>query len=115
LGPKLFLLRFKVKINWVLCLLDSRAMHLFVTLSAVVGFEWVATKVAKPIKVQLTQKVAISTSEVVLGDVLECGKTKFTENFTICTLDGIKAILRNTFLNATIRCLERKLEVKNHY
>jgi hypothetical protein len=53
--------------------------------------------VAKPIRVQLAQKVTTLTNEVVLGSVLECGKAKFTNNFTICTLDGIKAILGNTF------------------
>jgi hypothetical protein len=39
------------------------------------------------------------TSKVVLGAILECSKAKFMKNFTICTLDGIEAILRNTFLN----------------
>jgi hypothetical protein len=39
------------------------------------------------------------TSEVVLGAVLECGKAKFMDKFIVCTLDGIEAILKNTFLN----------------
>jgi hypothetical protein len=59
----------------------------------------VVTKVAKPIRVQLTQGAATLTSEVVLGIILECGKAKFAKNFTVCTLDGIEAILGNTFLN----------------
>ncbi len=33
-----------------------------------------------------------------LGAILECGKAKFVKNFTVCTLDGIEAILGNTFL-----------------
>jgi hypothetical protein len=59
----------------------------------------VVTKVAKPIKVQLAQGAATPTNKVVLGAILERGKAKFAKNFTVCTLDGIKAILRNTFLN----------------
>jgi hypothetical protein len=35
----------------------------------------------------------------VLGGVLECGKTKFVKKFVVCTLDGIEAILGNTFLD----------------
>ncbi len=54
---------------------------------------------AKPIKVQLAQGAATPTNKVVLGAILERGKAKFAKNFTVCTLDGIKAILRNTFLN----------------
>jgi hypothetical protein len=38
-------------------------------------------------------------SKVVLGAILECSKAKFMKNFTICTLDGIEAILGNTFLD----------------
>jgi hypothetical protein len=34
-----------------------------------------------------------------LGAILECGKAKFMENFTVCALDGIDAILGNTFLD----------------
>ncbi len=79
-------------------------MHSFVNPSAVAWFEWVVTKVAKPIKVQLAQGAAKPTNEVVLGVILECGKAKFAKNFMICTLDGIKAILRNTFLN--IYCVD---------
>ncbi len=30
---------------------------------------------------------------------MECGKTKFMEKFVVCTLDGIEAILGNTFLD----------------
>jgi hypothetical protein len=59
----------------------------------------VATKVSKPIRVQLAQGVATPTSEVGLGAILECGKAKFMENFTVFALDGIEAILGNTFLN----------------
>ncbi len=55
---------------------------------------------AKPIKVHLTQGVMTPTSEVVLGVVLECGKAKFVENFMICTLAGMEAILGNIFLDA---------------
>lgn len=36
---------------------------------------------------------------MVLGAILECGKVKFTENFIVCTLDGIEAVLRNTFVD----------------
>jgi hypothetical protein len=74
-------------------------MHSFVNPNVVVQCRWAATKVAKSIKVQSPQKVATLVSEVVLGAVLECSKAKFTKNFIICTLDGIKAILGNTFLN----------------
>jgi hypothetical protein len=57
----------------------------------------VATKVAKPIKVQLAQKAATLTNEVVFGAVLECGKTKFANNFTVYALNGIETILGNLF------------------
>jgi hypothetical protein len=54
---------------------------------------------AKPIKVHIAQGTMTLTCKVVLGGILECGKVKFTNNFVICTLDGIEAILRNTFLD----------------
>jgi hypothetical protein len=60
----------------------------------------VATKVAKPIKVHLAQGAVTPISEVVLGALLECDKVKFTENFTICALNRMEAILGNTFLDA---------------
>jgi hypothetical protein len=55
--------------------------------------------VAKPIKVYLAQGIVTPTSEVVLGAILECGKVKFAKNFIVCTLDGMEAILVNTFLD----------------
>jgi hypothetical protein len=67
--------------------------------SEVTQLGWAATKVTKPIKAQLAQGVATSSSEVVLGAILENGKVKFTENFMVCTLDGIEAILGNTFVD----------------
>ncbi len=54
---------------------------------------------AKPIKVQLAQRVATPTNKVVLGAILECDKVKFAKKITIYTLDGIEAILRNIFVN----------------
>jgi hypothetical protein len=36
---------------------------------------------------------------VVLGAILERNKVKFIENFTICALNGIEAILGNTFID----------------
>ncbi len=47
---------------------------------------------AKPNKVHLTQGTTTLTSRVELGAILECDKAKFTKNFAICALDGIKAI-----------------------
>ncbi len=55
---------------------------------------------AKLIKVQLTQGATTPRNEVVLGAILECGKTRFAKTFMVCALDGIEAILRNIFLNA---------------
>jgi hypothetical protein len=57
----------------------------------------VVTKVAKPITPTSTKNY---NTKVVLAAALECNKAKFIENLTIYTLDGIKAILGNTFLNA---------------
>jgi len=60
---------------------------------------WVATTVAKPVKVHLTQGAMTLVSEVVLKVILECGKAKFAKNFMVYALDGMEAILKNTFLN----------------
>jgi hypothetical protein len=38
-------------------------------------------------------------NEVVLRVILECGKAKFAKNFMVYALDGMEAILRNTFLD----------------
>ncbi len=99
LGPNLIMLKFKVGINGVLCFLDSGTTHSFVSPNVIKRLGWEATKVAKPIKVHLAQWVMTPTSEVVLGAILECDKAKFAKNFTVCTLDGMEAILVNTFLN----------------
>jgi hypothetical protein len=40
-----------------------------------------------------------TSKQGVLGAILEYGKAKFTKNFIVYTLDGIEAILRNTFLH----------------
>jgi hypothetical protein len=60
--------------------------------------------VSKPIRAQLAQGAATPTSKVGLGVVLQCGKAKFMENFTVCALNGIEAILGNTFLN--VYCID---------
>ncbi len=99
LGPNLILLRFKVGTNGVLCLLDLGIAHFFVSPSVVKQLGWVATKVAKPIKVRLAQGATTLASEVVLGVVLECNKVKFAKNFMVCALDGMQVISRNTFLD----------------
>jgi hypothetical protein len=83
LGPNLILLRFKVGTNGVLCIFYSRTTHSFVSLSAVIRLGWVDKKVAKSIKVHLSQGVMTPTNDMVLGVVLECSKAKFSENFTI--------------------------------
>jgi hypothetical protein len=54
---------------------------------------------AKPIKVHLTQTIVTPVNEVVLGVILECDKVKFAENFMVCVLDGIEAIIENNFLD----------------
>jgi hypothetical protein len=113
LGPNSIMLRFKVRTNGLLCLLDLKAMHLFVNPSIVAQFEWVATKVAKPIRVQLAQGTTTSTCKVVFGAILECDKVKFTKHFTIYALDGSEAILRNIFLNVYhVNVLKRGLKLK---
>ncbi len=91
LGPNLILFKFKVGTNGLLCILDSKATHSFVNPRAISWFKWVA----KPIKVQLAQGAATWTNEVVLGAILECNKATFVDNFTVCALDGIEAILGN--------------------
>jgi hypothetical protein len=83
LGPNSTMLRFNVGTNGLLCLLDSRATHLFVNPSAVARFKWVVTKVAKPIRVRLAQGITTPTCKVVFEAILECGKVKFTKHFTI--------------------------------
>jgi len=72
---------------------------LFVSPSAVMQLGWATTKVAKPIRVQLTQGAATLVSKLMLGVVLECGNAKFMKNVMVYTFDGIEAILRNTFLD----------------
>lgn len=53
----------------------------------------------KAIKVQLAQGDAKPSYEVVLGAILEFKKMKFEENFMVCELDDMEAILSNTFLD----------------
>jgi hypothetical protein len=54
----------------------------------------------KTIKVQLAQGNVKLTHEMVLGTKLECGGTKFENNFIMCELDNIKPIVGNTFLDS---------------
>ncbi len=105
----MILLKFKVDTNGLLCLLDSRAMHSFVSPSEVSWFGWGTTKVAKHIKVQLAQITTTPTNKVVLGAILECGKAKFVESFMVCGLDGIEAILGNTFLDTWVQTTYNEL------
>ncbi len=87
-----------VKSNELMCLLDSRTTHLFLNPKVVLRLNLKVTKVAKPIKVWLTQRDVILMEEMVLGVKLLCGTTKFKKDFMI-TLDGFDAILSNTYLN----------------
>jgi hypothetical protein len=50
--------------------------------------------------VQLAQGIARPSLIVMLNVKLFCGGIKFFENFTLCDLDKIDVILRNTFLDA---------------
>jgi hypothetical protein len=115
LGPNLILFMFKVRTNGVLYFFYKGATHLFVNPNAVTQLGWVGTKVTKPIKAQLAQGTATSSSEVVLAAILESGKVKFTENFTVCALDGIEAILGNTFVDVYhVNVLRRGFKIKSH-
>jgi hypothetical protein len=57
----------------------------------------------------LAQINATPTNEVVLGAILECGKAKFAESFTVCGLDGIEAILGNIVLDTWVQMTYNKL------
>jgi hypothetical protein len=80
--------------------------------SAVMWLKWVATKVAKPIKVQLTQGTSTPTSKVVLGAILECGKMKFMENHGLHLGWHWSHLREHIFKHKPCRCFERRLEVK---
>lgn len=56
-----------------------------------------ATKVVKPIQVQLAQGDATLAKEVVLGVELLWSGMQFKEDFMIGTLDGFDVILSNIF------------------
>jgi hypothetical protein len=61
----------------------------------------------------LTQRTMTLANKVVLGAILECDKAKFTKKFTICTLDGIEAILGNTFLDVyCVHVLKGRFKLK---
>jgi hypothetical protein len=102
LSLNLILLKFKVRINGLLCLLDFGAKHLFVNPSAIMQLKWATAKVPKPIKVQLAHGAITLTNKVVFGAILDCDKAKFMENVMVYALDGIKAILGNTFQTLTM-------------
>jgi len=63
-----------------------------------------ATKVAKPIEVQLVQGDATPAEEVTFGIKLLCDGTEFKEDLMIITLNGFDAILGNTFLD--VYCID---------
>jgi hypothetical protein len=88
--PSWALFKFEVRTNGFLYLLDLGAMHLFVSSSIITQLKGVATKVAKPIRVQLAQKTTTLINTMVFGAVLECGKAKFAKNFTVYTLEALK-------------------------
>jgi hypothetical protein len=98
-GINFIMLRCVVKSNKLMCLLDSRTKHSFMSPKAMLQLGLKATKVAKLIQVQLAQKDVTPMEEVMLGVELLCKATKFKEDFTIVALDGFDTILRNIFLN----------------
>jgi hypothetical protein len=67
--------------------------------SVVTRFGQVVTKVAKPIMVQLAQGATTLINEVVLGAILDAARRNSQKNFMVYALDGIEAILGNTFLD----------------
>jgi hypothetical protein len=98
LGPNLILFKFKVGTNGLLCLLDSLTMHSFVNPSVEARFGWVATKVVKAHQGLIGTKSHKIGKRGGVGGHFEMRQNKFVENFTIYALDGIEAILGNTFL-----------------
>jgi hypothetical protein len=98
-GINFIMLRCVMKSNKLMCLLDSRTKHSFMSPKAMLQLGLKATKVAKLIQVQLAQKDVTPMEEVMLGVELLCKGTKFKEDFTIVALDGFDTILRNIFLN----------------
>jgi hypothetical protein len=52
---------------------------------------------------------------MVLKVILECNKVKFLENFMVCMLNGIGAILGNTLLDTYhVDVLKRSFKLKSH-
>lgn len=88
-----------MKSNELMCLLDLGTTHSFLNPKVVLRLDLKATKVAKPIKIWLTQRDAILVEEGVLGVKLLCNATKFKKDFMIA-LDGFDTILSNTYLDA---------------
>jgi hypothetical protein len=71
-------------------------------------------KGSKTSKVQLAQGDVKLTYEIVLGTKLECGGTKFGNNFIMCGLDNIKPIMGNTCLDSYhVVILRRGFKLKN--
>jgi hypothetical protein len=91
--------------------IQESCTHLW-TQSAVMWLKWVATKMVKPIKVQLTLLAATPTSRVVLGAILECGNMKFTENHGLHLGWHWSHLRAHIFKHKLCRCFKRKLEVK---
>ncbi|KAL2630557.1 hypothetical protein R1flu_015243 [Riccia fluitans] len=81
-------------------LVDTRATHSFMSLELVGRLGLQIGMASKPIKVRFGQGKAHLTSEIATRMKVECGEgLVFEEDFIVCCLDGMEAVLGNTLFD----------------
>ncbi|KAL3692137.1 hypothetical protein R1sor_005788 [Riccia sorocarpa] len=105
----LLFLKGKVANQEVSFLVDTGATHSFMSPEVLRRMGLSATKVERPITVRFGQGKTHQTSDVAKGLRIDWGKgCVFEEDFTVCHLDGLEAVLGNTVFDRLEMELARK-------
>ena len=102
LKPRPSFLYLKAQINEknVLCLIDTKATHSFMSPKLVRELDLPMQRTGKPINVRFTKSELHETKEVALHVNLKSGALEFVESFILCEMDEVDLILGDTFFEA---------------
>ena len=94
----LIYLKVKVNVTNVSMLIDTRASNSFMTPECDGRLKMEVTETSFPVKINFAQG-SCQAAQVAKGVRFKADDVKFDEDFTMCGLEGVHVVLRNTFLH----------------
>ena len=108
LRPSLLYLEAQINGKNVSCLIDTGAIHSFMSPKLARELGLPMWRAGKPINVRFANGEPHETKEVALHVNLKSGALEFVESFTLCEMDEVDLILGDTFFEAHTMDVRRK-------